>query len=283
MRDQAKRSVATPFGVRIDKGRILTQTRDGVPMLVTNSDLSVLGNLVSFGALDGPFRAFLRRRLSGSDVYVDVGANIGHLTVDAGRYQSRYGRVFAFEPNPAAFRLLRDNTYLNRSNGITGAEYHVRELALSDAAGAATLYIPSHHAGMASLEATAVGQEDDRPCEAVEVRTSTLDAECGHLSHIRVLKIDVEGSEDRVLKGALGLSFSGRVDFVDLEWIRSNQGPAGETLLTLLGEFAQRGATSNRLDPDGGLVTLGQPATVSLRYMDLMHLVLDLRPLREGS
>ena len=51
--------------------------------------------------------------LQRGDVFVDVGANIGYFSVLAACLVGEGGQVFAFEPDPDNFRLLRDNVALN--------------------------------------------------------------------------------------------------------------------------------------------------------------------------
>lgn len=123
-------------------------------------------------------------------VAVDVGANAGMVTWLLSR---RAGRVVAVEPNPAlAAKLRRD---------FAGEAVEVAECALSDAAGEGTLLVPSADGveldGRASLEADANGGLDVRP---VEVPVRTLDG-LG-LRDVGFVKIDVEGHEMSVLRGA---------------------------------------------------------------------------------
>jgi FkbM family methyltransferase len=125
-------------------------------------------------------------------VFVDVGANVGYysLLVASGGNEAR---VLAIEPNPKISALLRRNVEANR------LPIETFDLALSERSGSARLFIAKsdHSATLASdFEAAFVGD--------IEVPTECLDtflekhAPRGHC----VIKIDVEGHEEKVLLGA---------------------------------------------------------------------------------
>jgi len=117
---------------------------------------------------------------------VDVGANIGVFTA---RAATRGARVHAFEPNPGPYdRLLRT---------VRANKLHVNVTARPVAVGArrgwATL--TSHEAStpLGTIVTTGAG---------LPVPVVTLDEELADVPHIDLLKIDTEGSEVDILRGA---------------------------------------------------------------------------------
>jgi FkbM family methyltransferase len=132
---------------------------------------------------------------------IDVGANSGYyslLTTCA----STSARVLAFEPERVAFDILKRNIAANPS----GDRIEVVELALSNRAGTAALYIPaSIHDQLetsSSLESTFKAAHR----EVRTVRTTTLDdflaAHSSGAEQVSVIKMDVEGHESAVIAGA---------------------------------------------------------------------------------
>lgn len=128
---------------------------------------------------------------------LDIGANLGHYS---GRLARLCPLVHAFEP------IARLAAELRRK---LPASVTVHELALSDHAGAAVLRVPRQGSdtldGLATLESTndlAVQLEHKGGVvvEQAEVALETLDAL--HLPNIGFIKIDVEGHEAAVLRGA---------------------------------------------------------------------------------
>ncbi len=123
------------------------------------------------------------------DTFVDVGANVGQLSIVAARRVGRQGRVVAIEAHPRTFGFLRDNLALNQLDWVDA-----RNTALGDEEGRISftdLSLDDQNA-VATPGATA----------SVEVPLTTLDFLWPETAgDIRLLKIDVEGFEAKVLAG----------------------------------------------------------------------------------
>jgi FkbM family methyltransferase len=126
-----------------------------------------------------------------SKLAIDVGGNIGSYTWALSRLATE---VVTFEPNPH---------YLERLRALRLTNVRFEEVALSDRTGAAPLRIPLTASGD---EDQGMGSIDDHaiPREAVSreigVRTKRLDDYA--LAPVGFIKIDVEGHEEAVLRGA---------------------------------------------------------------------------------
>jgi len=135
-------------------------------------------------------------KLVGKDtVFVDVGAYIGFYTVWACR---RARRVISVEPNPAALAYLKVNIALNECPNVT-----VVPKAIGDRRGYTKLKIPeAAEKGFISMHSSIV--RDFKEAFEVEVEMDTLDSvleEVG-VDSVDILKIDVEGAEGLVVRGA---------------------------------------------------------------------------------
>ncbi len=138
--------------------------------------------------------------LKPGDVVMDVGAHIGSYTVRAARMVGREGLVISLEPDPENFRLLMLNIKLNNINNVIVLPY-----AVSDKNGKIILH-RSLEPGWHSIV-----RVPDRHIGDVEVHCTTLDTIVNRLGLRKIdwLKIDVEGAEVSVLRGArraLGLA-----------------------------------------------------------------------------
>ena len=136
--------------------------------------------------------AFLPSVLSPGDVFIDAGACYGIFALVAAKLVGEMGRVLAFEPAADASAVLHRNIALNGFANVLQ-----RRVALSDRSGTTPLFIDADQSrnslgGNASADA----------CQSVE--TSTLDEELARarLNHVEVVKIDAEGAEELVLRGA---------------------------------------------------------------------------------
>lgn len=120
---------------------------------------------------------------------LDIGANIGNHALF---FAPLCREVWAFEPNPRTFTLLQLNAAL-------APNVRCFNLGLSDVAGAATLRVPAHNIGMATLQPGAPGAAV--PCELQRLEDLPgLEAQ-----RVALVKIDVEGHEPAALRGALDM------------------------------------------------------------------------------
>jgi FkbM family methyltransferase len=136
-------------------------------------------------------------RLGAQDIALDVGANLGWYSVLLNRLSVPGARIFAFEPDPESYRLLNKNLHANDAARVTAFN-----LALGDSPGIATLHRYRHsNNGRHTLLAggNTSGGVVDVPVNTLESFWTTN--ELGDRP-IRFLKIDVEGFEYFVLRGA---------------------------------------------------------------------------------
>ena len=126
-------------------------------------------------------------RLDGG-VFVDVGASIGFITARAAR---RVDRVFAIEPHPVRFEFLRRNVELNALSNVTCID-----CALGTERGEVDLYDVEPSLGPHPLDVSTRPGTGRRYTVPVERLDDLLDDDADFV------KIDVEGAEVEVLKGA---------------------------------------------------------------------------------
>jgi FkbM family methyltransferase len=133
-------------------------------------------------------------------VFLDVGANTGFYSLVAVASGPATSAI-AFEPVPAILELLRANLRLNRASGRVTVE----EVAIGDQSGWATLHLPPPQLdGTVETSASLEPDFKDVVASSFEVRTSTLDDAWRGRGEppVTMVKVDVEGSEARVLRGA---------------------------------------------------------------------------------
>jgi FkbM family methyltransferase len=152
---------------------------------------------------------FARLMLPHAQVALDVGANVGDWTALALSINPQLA-VYAFEPHAHAFRLLSDRTW--------PAAVHLHPLALGADDGDRTLFVFGQGCGGNTLHARTGAPDRHQAEESVRVRT--LDGVCAELGIERIdfLKIDVEGHELAVLRGAERMLTEGRIGVVQFEY-----------------------------------------------------------------
>jgi FkbM family methyltransferase len=122
------------------------------------------------------------------DIVVDAGAFVGRYTLMASKLVGETGRVLSFEPDPRAYQVLKRNIVINKATNV-----RIFNLALSSCDGQCEFSI--NEPGLSSIEKQ-TGQKTIIPCR-------TLDSIMAEEKVTRVdwVKVDVEGSEEEVLKG----------------------------------------------------------------------------------
>jgi FkbM family methyltransferase len=137
--------------------------------------------------------------LSEGDVAIDIGAHAGQYSLIMAAMCGTTGQVVAFEPDPYARQALQRNLRLNPNIKTP----RIEAMAVSDAPGEAILYSRGGNSN-SSLARSGVGGGVADACEKIVVPVVTLDS---YLHDKRTptprwVKIDTEGAEIRVLKGA---------------------------------------------------------------------------------
>lgn len=133
--------------------------------------------------------------LEPGDVFIDIGANIGWNTVFASMAVPN-GHVYCFEPDPKNYNLLQKNIKLNVLSNVT-----LINKALADKIGYENLYLSNNNFGNHILNPSYYNSESHK--EHISVETDTLDNFLLDKDlPVKFLKLDVEGSEPRVLNGA---------------------------------------------------------------------------------
>ena len=142
--------------------------------------------------------ALIKQYVNKDSICLDIGANIGSFTV----FLASIARhVYAFEPEPNNFKQLEENTTYFGSP-INSSTSHLNNIkivnyAVSDKLGINTLHMCPTDNGMHRLY-------NSKWCdggEQIEVKTTTIDFFTNN-NKISFIKIDVEGWEYHVIKGA---------------------------------------------------------------------------------
>lgn len=133
------------------------------------------------------------RHLRPGDIACDIGANKGSFIYWLSRWV-RHGRVVAFEPQPDLARRLAD---VCRATGLDNVRVEAK--AVYSHSGNQDLFLPAGHQPGASLQRAAVEAES---FTTLSVPLVSLDDYFDANDRIALLKIDVEGAELGVFKGA---------------------------------------------------------------------------------
>lgn len=131
---------------------------------------------------------------------LDIGANTGRFTSFAAPLVGKSGRVYSFEPVPAALRILKWVVTLRRFRHVM-----VVETALSNQTGLADITIPLKQGWKPQLPIAYLGGLPTSGARQERVRVQRLDDFCAaaHIDRIDFIKCDTEGHEYFVFAGGL--------------------------------------------------------------------------------
>lgn len=197
------------FFTRDEREPTWCQIKNGVlagQWIYVNKSHPLFASMVE-GAYDASFLEYAGKLDLKGNAVCDVGAHIGFHTMALANLVGNTGRVFAFEPNPYNLERLRMN--LGRNPNLAD-RVHVCESALSDQNGE-TVFNFSHNVDDSTssggyIDGAYVPLSKDTYTKARfvahKVRTRTLDDLFEDGPAIALMKIDVEGAEHLVIKGA---------------------------------------------------------------------------------
>lgn len=182
-----------PFSfIRVHPAVELVRLQSGRIVLIDRNDF--LGKCAYFfGDIDPKITIVLNALLESGDTLVDIGANVGVVSLNCQEIVGASGRIIAIEPQASCCRLFRKAIRYNRIRNI-----EIHSLALSDADYSASLEVcDARNSGTASLRQIHIADEQT----TVAVRNASEFLRAQDIGNSYVIKIDVEGHEGRVIQG----------------------------------------------------------------------------------
>jgi FkbM family methyltransferase len=236
----------------------VVRTVHGFDIVVDGSDTSITPKLIFGGRYEPPEENFIKRILCGGDLTIDVGSNVGSFCMLAAQRVGSFGRVFAYEPNPATVKLLSKSVAMNRMHD----RIVIRPAAVGEIDGNVRLALRPNGLNGApvgndkiinstfSETVSALGTDS---LTAIDVPGVTLDLEFPVDLPIRLLRIGAEEHEISVLRGARRLLEHQCIDFIMIKALKEAAGSRWNELLIELKRLTESNYIACTLAPDGSL------------------------------
>ena len=164
-----------------------------------NLNNNIDANVFFYGAFEKPLLFFLRDTLNAlitetpKAIFMDIGANVGHHSIFLSKFASQ---VLAFEPYPKVNMQFKQQIAHNNISNI-----QIFEIGLSDRRETLNYYAPTgNNEGIGSFDESSIGK-GNTSYGKLELREGDQVIESDSWKNIKLIKIDVEGFEKKVIKG----------------------------------------------------------------------------------
>lgn len=201
---------------------------------------------------------WINSRLREGDVFIDVGGNVGLFSIPAAKAVGPSGRVLTFEPVAHNAHMIELSAIINGLDDIVDV---CRQPAGGEAGTPVVLETPLSDGAYTYM------RESVETDNASKVLTTTIDAElqARGITKVRAIKIDVEGAEYQVLRGAKQLLGNPQCapDYVVLELVPHYLKRFGDTIDAITNTLAEAGyaphqLTKGELEPCDPGISLGR-------------------------
>jgi FkbM family methyltransferase len=180
--------------INIHNEKIFVELKDtGIKLYLDRFDSRFIPiEILNFQTFDPVEKGLIFKLASKSQVIFDIGANIGWYSLNFGVLKN-VSKVYSFEPIPRTFEYLKEHIQFNNVDKI-----FPNNIALSDHNGDVEFFSTKLETGSSSMR----NIQDRDNIDTVVCKTKTLtDFVNENMTHIDMIKCDVEGSELFVFRG----------------------------------------------------------------------------------
>lgn len=223
-----------------------------IAFLVEAHDKLLAPWFIVSGSYETDVTRYFTRALARDSHCIDVGANFGYFTCLMGRFCSE-GRIIGIEADQPVYELVRDNVFINGFNTRT----EVMCAAASDKKGELTLHRRATRSGNTSIAnlpksyIKAMGEPESVPFTVPAITLDELLPKLG--GKVDFIKIDVEGAEPLVFRGARSLVADNPQVRIVMEWSPGQMRAAGFNIPEFLEELSGMGLSAHDIGPDNPL------------------------------
>ncbi|MGX5804449.1 FkbM family methyltransferase [Bradyrhizobium sp. Arg314] len=209
---------AVPLTLNSADRHIYFHTSDGHRFFLDANDHHITLHVLEHGCWEDHVRDAMMQILEPGSTFIDVGSNVGLHTLFAGSIVGQTGKVYAFEPLPHLYGTLKLNVDVNGMGNVI----KTHQLAVADTEEVKSFSNFRSHSAMSGFTVPQVrldifDEAGNSSVEVIQVSTITLDKMFAG-QKIDGLKIDVEGYETLVLRGAKAVIRNNRDIKLIIEW-----------------------------------------------------------------
>lgn len=190
--------------------RIIMKPTFGGKLIVPSTDLSIMPDLILSGHIEAELCNWIRQNVKPGFLCLDVGANIGFITLLLGIMGAK---IYCLEANPVAFAFLKDNVAMN------GLDAKLFNVAVWSEETQLILHSSDRVLGGSSVKDVGLCQPDNLDVVVPALKLDDFCSEEG-IDYIDFLKIDIEGSEYHAFLGMVELLNDRKIGAIVFEFSR---------------------------------------------------------------
>jgi len=174
------------------------------PMYLDLGDDGLSKTLYYRGVHEPPVTQWIKKELDPEMTILDIGANIGYYVLLESSVLNQNGSLYAIEPVPSTYGILQKNIALNQLSNVTTYQY-----AVGSAPGEAMIEVTEKrnwsHIAHSNLSAKRANLISDATYQSVPVPMTTVDlfVQEQQIENVNFIRMDVEGFETEIIKGAI--------------------------------------------------------------------------------
>lgn len=189
----------------LSESEIMTKIFSGAKLYLNPKDRGFVPHLVLDGEWERNITHAWLSVVKKNDVVVDIGANFGYFAVLAAQQSNRKCKVILFEANPELIPYLKNTIKVNSFEDCAVVE----NFAITEKEGSVKLNILKDFIASSSIHSVEEindymhGKMDVGIATSAKVPATTLDLYCkkNQIQHINLIKMDIEGYEDKAYEG----------------------------------------------------------------------------------
>ena len=205
---RGRHQLANIIGKKLAPSKVEILNIDGILLPVDHS--IEMYRYIYYGMYEEKFISLLKRIIKPGDIIIEPGANIGYITAILSSLVGNNGKVFSLEPSRICFKKI--------INYLTKPTIILMNIAIADIDG--ELYFTDKERvitrGFSTFSKFTSKQDTDNEYLIPTIKVDTLISRY-NLKHIKLLKLDVEGSELIALRGASQALMNNLIDYILVE------------------------------------------------------------------
>lgn len=167
----------------------------GSKMYLDVADRGLSQDLILDGIREAHYVETVQKIVKEGDIVVDIGANIGYYALLESKIVGARGIIYAIEPVPENYDLLKKNIALNTYSNIESYR-----IAIGNKNGTEKMYVPPQR-NLSAITSVSNFRKGEKSVEEIEVSVMTLDELLKDKPYPNVIRMDVEGYEYQIVKG----------------------------------------------------------------------------------